>query len=577
MILCLLASQKPPSEDQEVRMRRFLSAPAVIVVTLSLLAQTSPSPGKPEGHPASSGIVGGRVVTAAEGSPLKSARVSLVPEHSEFKRQIYGTTSDTDGYFLLKDVVPGRYQFFATRAGFVNQQYQAKGNDDGAVLSLKPGETVSDVLFRMTVSGVVTGRVTNEDGEAMIRVQVVALRGPSEEEIEDEASFTSRKRQLRAVSSAQTDDRGQYRIFGLKPGEYYIKVTDSLEADRNIAVDESYWVQQFLGSEYAPVYYPGVAQASQAQAISVKAGDEVQADVLMQRIKTVEVAGQVTGRDGPAKNTLVLLVQPGIDDSGIDRQDTTDEKGSFKMKGVPPGSYVIAAYTRDDGEGVYEPRGQQKIEVSGENIDSLIISLGGGTSFQGRVTVAGAGSPVLDRIGMNLSGIDEDEQLFAQGRVKKDGTFEIKSVSDGNYAIAVWGVENNWYVKSVRLGGDEILEKGLQLEKGGSRGRLEVIVSSASAQVEGSVSDRDGAVIGAHVRIAPEPETPYNRSRSHGVRTDQSGHFSLTGLAPGTYRVLAKYPASPGSGTLRSDPQIVTLSEHDHKAVKLTIVKPQAE
>jgi len=194
-----------------------------------------------------------------------------VPEHSEFKRQIYATTSDTDGHFLLKDVVPGRYQFFATRAGFVNQQYQAKGNDDGAVLSLKAGDTVSDALFRMTVSGVVTGRVTNEDGEAMIRVQVVALRWPSEDEIEDEASFTSRKRDLRAVSSAQTDDRGQYRIFGLKPGEYYIKATDSFEPDRNISVvDESYWVQEFLGSEYAPVYFPDVAQASQAQVVSVK-------------------------------------------------------------------------------------------------------------------------------------------------------------------------------------------------------------------------------------------------------------------------------------------------------------------
>jgi len=559
-------------------MRRFLSAPAVIVLTLSLLAQTSPSPGKPEGHPASSCIVGGRVVTAVEGSPLKSARVSLVPEHSEFKRQIYATTSDTDGHFLLKDVVPGRYQFFATRAGFVNQQYQAKGNDDGAVLSLKPGETVSDVLFRMTVSGVVTGRVTNEDGEAMIRVQVVALRGPSEDEIEDEASFTSRKRDLRAVSSAQTDDRGQYRIFGLKPGEYYIKVTDSLEPDRNISVaDESYWVQEFLGSEYAPVYFPDVVQASQAQVVSVKAGTEVQADVFMQRVKTVEIAGHVIGRDGPAKNTLVLLTQPGVDDSGIDRQDTTDEKGTFRLKGVPPGSYVIAAYQRDEGEDVYEPRGQEKVEVSGENIDSLTISLGGGTNFQGRVTVAGGGSPTLDRIGINFSGIDEDQQLGVQGRVKRDGTFEIRSVNDGNYAISVWGLENNWYVKSIRLGGNEILEKGLQLEKGGSGGRLEVVVSSASAQLEGSVSDDDGSVIGAHVRIAPEPETPYNRSRSHSVRTDQSGHFSLTGLAPGTYRLLAKYPASPGSSTLRSDPQIVTLSEHDHKAVQLTIVKPQAE
>jgi hypothetical protein len=215
--------------------------------------------------------------------------------------------------------------------------------------------------------------------------------------------------------------------------------------------------------------------------------------------------------------------------------------------------------------------------VSGESIDSITIALSGGLSLQGRVTVAGAGSPALDRISVALSGIGEDEQLFGIGRVKKDGTFEVSSVNNGNYAIAVEGLDNNWYVKSARLGGDEILEKGLQLEKGRSGGRLEVVVSSASAQLEGSVSDHDGSVIGAHVRIAPDPETPYNRSHLHSVRTDQSGHFFLAGLAPGTYRVLAKYSASPGSGTLRSDPQIVTLSEHDYKTVQLTIVKPQAE
>ncbi len=59
--------------------------------------------------------------------------------------------------------------------------------------------------------------MSNEDGEAMVRVKVVALRQPNEEDIEDEGPFTSRKRELQAVLSAQTDDRGQYRIFGLKP------------------------------------------------------------------------------------------------------------------------------------------------------------------------------------------------------------------------------------------------------------------------------------------------------------------------------------------------------------------------
>jgi len=168
---------------------------------------------------------------------------------------MFAASSDSHGRFVIKDAAPGGYGFLATRAGFVDQHYKEKRNDGGAILSLKPGDKISDVLFRLTRTSVVTGRVTNEDGEAMSRVQVVALRGPSEEEIEDEGRSASRK--LHAISSAQTDDRGQYRIFGLKPGEYYIKATDSFEPDHNLLVDQSYWLQQELGSEYAAMYSPG--------------------------------------------------------------------------------------------------------------------------------------------------------------------------------------------------------------------------------------------------------------------------------------------------------------------------------
>src|SRR5436309_2363504 len=435
-------------------MRRFL--PVMFAVALSLLAQTPvPSPDKKaEEHPASPCRVGGRVVTAAEGSPLKSARVALVPEDSRSDTLIYGATSDSDGHFLLKEVVPGRYRFFATRAGFVDQQYQSQGTDAGAVLALKPGQKISDVLFRMTAAAVITGRVNNEDGEPMIR-------------------------------------------------------------------------------------------------------------------------GQVIGPGGPAKNALVILEQPGVDDFGSSRQSRTDEKGIFKLKGIPPGSYVIVAY--EEREGVMTGKARQKVEIGGESIESLTISLGSGATFQGRVTVSGPGSLTSDRISVALFPVDEDEQLGGHGRVKKDGTFEITSVKDGNYAIRLWGLEHDWYVKSVRLGADDILEKGLQLEKGASGGRLEVVVSSASAQVEGSVNEGSEAMIGAHVRITPDPETPYNRFRSRSAKTDQAGNFSITGLAPGEYRVFASYPASPRSGSLKSDAQLVTLSEQPHKTVQLVMVKPQAE
>jgi len=554
-------------------MRRVLLA--VIVVPLGLLGQTSVlSPEKTEDHSASACLVAGRVATAAEGSPLKSARVALVAEHWKSENRVYAATTDDDGRFLLKDVAPGRYHFFATRAGFVDQEYQSQGTDGGAPLSLKPGQKIDDVLFRMTAAGVITGRVVNEENEAMSHIQIVALRRPAEEE-EDEPWFASRKQTPIPVASGHTDDRGQYRIFGLKPGEYYVRATDSFEPDSwGIAVSQDYWIRQNLGSEYAPVYYPGVLQVGQAQVVSVRPGDEVQADFSLQRLKTVEVAGRVIGPEGPVKNVSVHLEQSGVD--GTDRQDTTDDKGNFRIKGVPPGSYVIMAYQRAEGEHVYEAQGREKVEVGGENIESLTIFLGRGATVRGRITVAGAGSVTLDRVGVGLLPTEGDEQFGERGRVKKDGSFEITSVKDGSYAISLWGLDHEWYIKSARLGPDDVLEKGLQVEKGVSGGRLEITISSASAQLEGSVTDGDRAMIGARVRITPDPETPYNRSRAYSATTDQTGRFSVAALAPGKYRAIAKSQALPGSESLKSEPQTITLSEHDHQTVALTMVTSEA-
>jgi protocatechuate 3,4-dioxygenase beta subunit len=555
-------------------MRRLLSAPAVMIVAVSLLAQTSPPSGKTSEHPEPSCIVSGRVVTADDGRPLRSAKVTLVPETGGQKPQLYAVTTDSDGRFSLKDVMPGRYAFAANHTGFVTQYYKTTGTDEGAILWLRPGEHVGDVLFRMIASGVVTGRLTNEDGEPMVNAQVTALQDQSEEGLEDEDNFPSGKRKLQAVALAQTDDRGQYRIFGLSPGEYYLKGSESSEPVPNALMNGIAWIADVLGSEYAPSYYPGVLQVGQAQAIPVKAGEEVQADFFMRRTKTAKISGLVIGKDGPASSTSVRLGYAG-DDSGNERGTTTDEKGRFEFKGVLPGSYLIYTSQRNDGNRVYEARGQQKVEVNGEDVDSVIISVGGGTSLQGRVAFDGASPSKLPRLHAVLYGSDEERSWGTE--VNKDGTFEIKSVSDGNYGVQLWGLETNWYIKSVRLGGEDVLEKGLLVEKGGSGGKIEIVVSSEIAQLDGSVSDNGTAVAGAHVRVLSEPETPYNRFRARSLRTDQTGHFSFIGLAPGKYRVLARYGSSAEGDVLRSEPQIVTLSERDHKTVQLAVVRAQVQ
>lgn len=553
-------------------MGRFLWAPATVALAMGMLAQTSAPRSAQQAESATAPcVVSGRVVTAASGEPLKSARVALVPEHSKSSQShIYGTISDTEGRFLLKDVAPGRYQFFSIHAGFVDQQYQSEDPDSGAILALRPGQKMGDVLFRMTVAAAITGHVIDENSEPMAGVQIWAERKLSEDEIEEEGPYALRKQRLTPVGAAQTDDRGSYRVFGLRPGDYYVRAADTAEFGGFQWRDAQ--VRQSMGSAYPPLYYPGVFQVDQAQAISLRSGEEAQADFSMRHTKTVEVSGKVIGPDGAARNAWVELGNSEEEAGGIGLQSTVDEQGKFTFKGVPSGSYNIIAQQRGEGDKYY--RGRQKIEVGGDNIDSVIIALGGGATIRGRVTVSGPGTLTMERIHVMLYPTRDGEQWGDGGagvRVKKDGTFEITSLKDGSYAVAAGGPDESWYSKSVRIGQDDALDKGVQVEKGVVSGRLEIVMSSVSTQLEGSVTDHDKGVVGARIRVVPEPQTPYNRSRLHTATTDQAGHFLIAGIAPGKYRVMAKSPVSPDKDLLTSKPQIVELSENDRKTLQISL------
>jgi hypothetical protein len=233
-------------------MRHAWFSPAVLSITAMVLAQGSAPFDNKLGHDSASAscVVSGRVVSAAEGNPLKSARVALRPDNPQPYNQIYATTSDSDGGFTLKDIPPGRYQFFALHTGFVEQQYKATASDNGPLFALKPGEKVSGVLFRLRAAAVITGRVSNDDGEPMQQVQVIAFRRFNDEE-EDADELSPGQIRLDPVRETVSDDRGQYRIFALKPGEYYLRVADEfVPLSSNESADDSSDVREALGSGY---------------------------------------------------------------------------------------------------------------------------------------------------------------------------------------------------------------------------------------------------------------------------------------------------------------------------------------
>jgi protocatechuate 3,4-dioxygenase beta subunit len=518
--------------------------------------------------------VSGRVVTAADGTPLKSSRLALIPEHRTRESQVYAAASDSSGRFIIKDVPAGRYQFLATHTGYVDQYYQSRGADSGAILALQAGQEVKDILFRMTLAAVITGRVNDEDGEPIAFVQVVALRRPTEEELEDLKVVSSRSQETLPAGMAQTDDRGQYRIFGLRAGEYYIKAVDQYEPMfQMFQMGHESVVREALGSQYAPVYYPGVTQIGQAETVLLSSGQEAQAEFAMRRIRTVDISGRVISVDGKPADVYVSLEEFPTADYGVEHSTTADAKGEFKIKSVAPGSYLLHAQQHSFGADT-NYHATQKIEVGADNIDSIMLALGRGVSFSGRVRISGTGTIRFEQMLLQLFSQD-DQSERAWTRVKKDGTFQFIDVPDGTFAFRIYGLEENWYLKSVRLGADDLLAKGLDVEKGESSGRIQVVVSNNGAELGGSVTQDEKPVIGARIRLTPDPETRFNRFRSHTAFTDQSGRFSIVGLAPGQYRVIAKASAPDRENANSSDSESVSLSEHDHKTVELTVAPPQ--
>ncbi|MGA8308847.1 MAG: carboxypeptidase-like regulatory domain-containing protein [Terriglobales bacterium] len=518
--------------------------------------------------------VSGQVVTAAEGAPLKSSQVVLIQEDATSSPQAFSATTDSDGRFEIRKINPGRYSFMAGHTGYITQYYQARGRGGGAELTLVAGQDVDGALFRLVRGVVITGRIVDESGEPIARIKVTALRKVSTKEMED-AGSRNPKEQLMDASTALTDDRGEYRLFEMMPGEYYVRAAES-ESFGLGAEDGLNWVtRESLGSQYAPVFYPGVIQLDQAQSVALGVGEEARAEFAMRHVKTVEVAGRILAADGRgASGAYVTLSAPEVGNRGDQPSASTNIKGEFTIKGVPPGSYTLSAQQLDRDRHQFT---QQKLEVGNENIDSILLAFSQGVPILGRVVGEGPGSPVRVQIGLQSA----HEGGMAGGGAawsETDGSFQMTGVVDGDYALRIYGLEQGWYVRSAHMGGEDVLEKGLQVEKSSFSGTLEIVLSSSGAQLEGAVTDHDKPAGGAQVWAKPERETPYNRIRSTSATTDQNGHFTFNTLAPGKYRVTAKLASdSFDAPATASEPKTVTLGERDHQTLQLTLATPQSE
>jgi hypothetical protein len=336
----------------------------------------------------------GRVVSAETGNPLRRAQIQLTATDIRGSKV---AATDNDGRYEFADLGAARYRLQVSKAGFVPLEYgQARPFESGKPLDVTDGQTLNNIDFSLPRGSVISGRVTDEFGDPIADASVQAMR----------YQFVNGQRQLAAVGRPGTsDDIGQFRIFGLMPGDYIVRATL-----RNSGVVAAALSGVEDPSGYPTTYYPGTTDIGQAQPVTVALGQEMNSVFFsLVPARLARISGTVIDSQGHLLTGAVVLVRPatgggagGSLNVGGGNQVRSD--GTFTINNVPPGDYTLDVQQR--------PRNLQSlgttqlefasipISVSGGDISGLTVVTTTGVSVSGRVVLEG-----LKTQGVSLRGI----------------------------------------------------------------------------------------------------------------------------------------------------------------------------
>jgi hypothetical protein len=513
------------------------SAPRKFVIALALVAPLAAR----AGDDPPSAMVEGSVINIQNSRTIPRASVTLL--------RIKGTGSkssraDGNGHFLFQNVEPGTYRLMAERQGFFSDD---RRREYQPMLEVAAGDHVKNVPVRLMPASLVTGEVLDEYNDPIQNVEIRLLA----------VKMRLGEMYLAAAGKAITDDRGQYRIAGLHPGKYYvvaeykpnalsdllagslatnaIEQTNVTKGGNTVKTDPGPVIPD-PAFTYPPLFYPATSDFQQAQALGLNPGDETAANFLMFSAPVVSIRGRVinglTGRP-PAGASVSAFWTTYMEGDGLPGR-VSSEDGTFEIRGVAPGLYTLRAGFTEDTQSY---AGEQTVEVGNQGAQNVQIAALPDFVAAGHVTIITEilRNP-LDRVMVEFAG----EGLMPRVRANAnfpEFKFDAQLRPDRRYHAYIRNLPDDYYLKSIAISGHDLPPDNVVVS--GRRGDLEIVLSPAGARVEGTLFDAKGEPTRGSVLLVPDVPQPGPPDLFRRTSADSKGKFTLRGVAPGSYRLIA--------------------------------------